>query len=185
MTRQPQCAYPTPVILEVAFAARRHFTGLILGARVHLDLEQAERVADIILADEHHRPDRADYLTASDARFADSMWRAEQILGGHLDPGACRAASPVAARPSMPLRRVAGTGQRLGPGPSRHRLPSAPGAPWPPRRRSPRPPPHRLRPDPTRRSPRPATTAAGAATGGAAPPRPAARPLRENGGDGM
>ena len=66
MTRQTKWRidYPRPVILEVPFAARRHLTGLILSAGVHLDLEQAERVADIILADEQHRPDPADYLTA-------------------------------------------------------------------------------------------------------------------------
>ena len=123
MTRQTKWRidYPRPVILEVPFAARRHLTGLILSAGVHLDLEQAERVADIILADEQHRPDPADYLTAPDAHYADSLWRAEQILAGHHDPGARRAASPAAAHPSMPLPVV------IAPPPS-----GPPPKPWPP-----------------------------------------------------
>jgi len=98
MTRQPQWrsldypAAPAVELVAAAAAARHHLVGVILGAGVDLSAGQAEWVADVILADEHHRPDPADYLTAPDAHYADSIWRAEQILAGHHDPGARRAA---------------------------------------------------------------------------------------------
>ena len=103
MTSQPRWrsldypAAPAVELVAAAAAARHHLVGVILGAGVDLTPGQAEWVADVILADEHHRPDPADYLTAPDAHYADSIWRAEQILAGHHDPGARGAASPAAA----------------------------------------------------------------------------------------
>ena len=90
MARQPQwrtLEYPAPAAVELASVTRRHLVGVILGAGVDLSAGQAELVADVILADEQHRPDPADYPTLADGHRADCHWRTGRILAGLHDPG--------------------------------------------------------------------------------------------------